>query len=121
MATTSRSRKYSIRVPSVPRLIEVPPVIAQQDLHAQITEELCMTVRIAVDAATSHRQQDERGLQVIAHAEVERRVPGRRTHHAVAVELDVEFEPRRHWTAHDEAENPFLWPIAREEVAGLEV
>src|SRR5579862_7051026 len=109
-------------VPSAPRPgIEPAPVVTQQDLHAEIAEELCMPVRISVDAATGHREQDERRVQAITHADIERRVPRWRTHHAVAVELGVEFEARRHWTAHDEAENPFLWPIAREEVAALEV
>src|SRR5262245_11619426 len=103
-----------MRGPSLPRrALEMAPVVAQQHLHAQITEELRMTVRISVDAAPGHRQQDECGVQVIAHADVERGVPWRSSHHAVAVELGVEFEPRAHRSAGDQTEYPFLWPIAR--------
>ncbi|HEX4388947.1 MAG TPA: hypothetical protein VH109_10005 [Steroidobacteraceae bacterium] len=79
-----------------------------------------MTIGTSVDAAAGHRGQDERRMHSTAQAEIEGRVGGRRSHRAVAVELGIEFEPRRHWTAYDEAENPFLWPIAGEEVPGFE-
>ena len=101
-------------------LAEGAPVVAQQDLDAQVPHEFHLARRVATQAAARHEQKVQSPVQVVAPANIQRRHM-RRAAHVIVVDLAIELEPWRQLLTDDGTDDVLVISVPRDVGADLEI
>src|ERR1700733_2665303 len=91
----------------------------QQELDTEITEEIGLVAARGFKAASCHEEKDNRTMEFIAGAKVNRGLVHRRVKRVLIVELHVEFQLSRDIASDHQSKKSAIRPLVNELVAHL--